>query len=183
MNTSFKQLYLQYYAPAKRFATLYVKRSDVAEDVVQDVFLNIYELQKRAPQCNFSMAYVMTSVKHGCISFLRGELLITELDGNYSEVERSEMQWMCNQLEMWDLTTSVKEDTISEIYKAIDALPPQCREIFFRSKIEGKKHAEIAQELNISINTIESQMSIAYRKLRKSLERFLLILLLFVLHF
>lgn len=93
------------------------------------------------------------------------------------------MQWMCNQLEMWDLTTSVTEDTISEIYKAIDALPPQCREIFFRSKIEGKKHAEIAQELNISINTIESQMSIAYRKLRKSLERFLLILLLFVLHF
>lgn len=70
--------------------------------------------------------------------FLRGELLITELDGNYSEVERSEMQWMCNQLEMWDLTTSVTEDTISEIYKAIDALPPQCREIFFRSKIEGK---------------------------------------------
>ena len=93
------------------------------------------------------------------------------------------MQWMCNQLEMWDLTTSVTEDTISEIYKAIDALPPQCREIFFRSKIEGKKHAEIAQELNISINTIESQMSIAYRKLRKSLERFLLILLFFVLHF
>ena len=182
MDTSFKQLYLQYYAPAKRFATLYVKRSDVAEDVVQDVFLKIYELQERAPQCNFSMAYVMTSVKHGCISFLRGELL-TELDGNYSEVERSEMQWMCNQLEMWDLTTSVTEDTISEIYKAIDALPPQCREIFFRSKIEGKKHAEIAQELNISINTIESQMSIAYRKLRKSLERFLLILLLFVLHF
>ena len=39
MDTSFKQLYLQYYAPAKRFATLYVKRSDVAEDVVQDVFL------------------------------------------------------------------------------------------------------------------------------------------------
>ena len=140
MDTSFKQLYLQYYAPAKRFATLYVKRSDVAEDVVQDVFLKIYELQKRAPQCNFSMAYVMTSVKHGCISFLRGELLITELEGNYSEVERSEMQWMCNQLEMWDLTTSVTEDTISEIYKAIDALPPQCREIFFRSKIEGKKH-------------------------------------------
>ena len=69
MNTSFKQLYLQYYAPAKRFATLYVKRSDVAEDVVQDVFLKIYELQERAPQCNFSMAYVMTSVKHGCISF------------------------------------------------------------------------------------------------------------------
>ena len=90
---------------------------------------------------------------------------------------------MCNQLEMWDLTTSVTEDTTSEIYKAIDALPPQCREIFFRSKIEGKKHAEIAQELNISINTIESQMSIAYRKLRKSLERFLLILLFFVLHF
>ena len=179
----FDTFYVLWYTRAKHFATFYLKDEEAAEDVVQDVFLKIYELQKRAPQCNFSMAYVMTSVKHGCISFLRGELLITELEGNYSEVERSEMQWMCNQLEMWDLTTSVTEDTISEIYKAIDALPPQCREIFFRSKIEGKKHAEIAQELNISINTIETQMSIAYRKLRKSLERFLLILLLFVLHF
>ena len=62
MNTSFKQLYLQYYAPAKRFATLYVKRSDVAEDVVQDVFLNIYELQKRAPECNFSMALYISEM-------------------------------------------------------------------------------------------------------------------------
>ena len=180
MNTSFKQLYLQYYAPAKRFATLYVKRSDVAEDIVQDVFLKIYELQKNTSQCNFPMAYIMTSVKHGCISFLRGELLLTQFEGTYSEVERSEMQWMCHQLEAWDLTTSLNEDAFSEIYKAIDALPTQCREIFIRSKIEGKKHAEIAQELDISINTIESQMSIAYRKLRKSLEHFLFLLLLFL---
>lgn len=180
MNTSFKQLYLQYYAPAKRFATLYVKRSDVAEDIVQDVFLKIYELQKNTSQCNFPMAYIMTSVKHGCISFLRGELLLTQFEGTYSEVERSEMQWMCHQLETWDLTTSLNEDAFSEIYKAIDALPTQCREIFIRSKIEGKKHAEIAQELNISINTIESQMSIAYRKLRKSLEHILFLLLLFL---
>ena len=95
MDTSFKQLYLQYYAPAKRFATLYVKRSDVAEDVVQDVFLKIYELQKRAPQCNFSMAYVMTSVKHGCISFLRGELLITELEGNEAKCNGCAINLKC----------------------------------------------------------------------------------------
>ena len=54
--------------------------------------------------------------------------------------------------------------------KAINSLPEKCREIFIKNKIEGKKQKEIALELNISINTIESQMAIAYKKLRVELK-------------
>jgi len=53
---------------------------------------------------------------------------------------------------------------------AIESLPQKCREIFILNKIEGKKQKIIAQELNISINTVESQMAIAYKKLKEVLK-------------
>ena len=69
-------------------------------------------------------------------------------------------------LEYLDLDI-LEEESIEQILsKAIDALPEKCREIFIKNKIEGKKQKEIAAELNISINTVETQMGIAYKKLK-----------------
>ncbi|MDD4592438.1 MAG: sigma-70 family RNA polymerase sigma factor, partial [Parabacteroides sp.] len=66
------------------------------------------------------------------------------------------------------------DDNIEEVInKAVDSLPEKCREIFIKSKIEGKKQKEIAQELDLSINTIETQMEIAYKKLKIELKDFL----------
>ena len=65
----------------------------------------------------------------------------------------------------------LEEESIEQILsKAIDALPEKCREIFIKNKIEGKKQKEIAAELNISINTVETQMGIAYKKLKTELK-------------
>ena len=63
------------------------------------------------------------------------------------------------------------------LYEAIEKLPPKCREIFVMSKLEGKKQAQIAQELGISINTIEVQIGIAYKKLRQELKDYVPLLL------
>jgi RNA polymerase sigma-70 factor (ECF subfamily) len=75
-----------------------------------------------------------------------------------------------------EANTSVEEI----ITKAIDALPEKCREIFVKSRLEGKKQKEIAEEMNISINTIETQMGIAYKKLKAKLKNYLP-LMLFIL--
>ena len=73
-------------------------------------------------------------------------------------------------LEYLDLDI-LEEESIEQILsKAIDALPEKCREIFIKNKIEGKKQKEIAAELNISINTVETQMGIAYKKLKTELK-------------
>lgn len=70
-------------------------------------------------------------------------------------------------------------DTI--IQDAIDSLPEKCREIFVLNKFEGKKQKTIAQELNISIHTVESQMAIAYKKLKEALkDHVLLFIFLFI---
>ena len=70
---------------------------------------------------------------------------------------------------------SEKITTLPKIHKYI--LHEKCREIFVKSRIEGKKHAEIAAELNISTKTVENQMTIAYKKLRSSLKDYLPLLL------
>ena len=80
-------------------------------------------------------------------------------------------------LETFDNNLFSDQDIEKLISRALDALPEKCRAIFIMSKIEGKKHNEIAQELNISINTVGSQIGIAYKKLRTELKDYLPILL------
>jgi len=63
------------------------------------------------------------------------------------------------------------------ISRALDSLSDKCREIFIMNKLEGKKQKQIAEELNISINTVETQMGIAYKKLRVELKDYMPLLL------
>ena len=83
-------------------------------------------------------------------------------------------------LEAFDELLFSEPDIETVIQNAIESLPQKCREIFILNKIEGKKQKIIAQELNISINTVESQMAIAYKKLKETLKDYapLLIFLL-----
>ena len=65
----------------------------------------------------------------------------------------------------------IKDRKTEHLRKEIDLLPSKCKEIFVLSKFEGMKYKEIATQLNISIKTVESQMSIALSKLRKELQK------------
>ena len=76
---------------------------------------------------------------------------------------------------------SSEEDIETLLRNAIDKLPERCRLIFIKSRIEGKKYKEIAEELNLSVNTVEGQISIALKKLREELKDYLpLLLFLFI---
>ncbi|MCZ2417064.1 MAG: sigma-70 family RNA polymerase sigma factor, partial [Burkholderiales bacterium] len=73
-------------------------------------------------------------------------------------------------LEQLDTGLIPGEDIEETVMEAINNLPPKCREIFILSRVEGKKYSKISQILGISVNTVENQMGIALRKLRKDLE-------------
>ena len=63
------------------------------------------------------------------------------------------------------------------LYEALNKLPERCRQIFVMSKLEGKKQKQIAEELGLSVNTVEVQMGIAYKKLREELKDYMPIIL------
>ena len=150
-HIDFEQIYLSYFSKMKRFAREYVLSDEDAENIVQDVFLDFWEKKELLPLPINILAYLFTSIKNRCIDFLRHKMKyysLGELDEGIFE----------------------KDDVEQLLSKVIDSLPERCREIFLKSKIEGKKQKEIAEEMNISINTVETQMGIAYKKLRNELK-------------
>jgi len=109
-------------------------------------------------------------LKNRCVDFLRRETLEQEVNKTIRDEQLRELKMKLESLEALDSAFLNKPDIETLIQDAIDDLPEKCREIFLMNKLEGKKQKAIARELNISIHTVESQMAIAYKKLKEALK-------------
>jgi RNA polymerase sigma-70 factor (ECF subfamily) len=163
----------------KRFARQYVIREEDAENIVQDVFFELWEKQIAFNSfVNFN-GFLFMMLKNKCIDFLRRKTLeqqaIDEIQSEYIRTLRLKFE----SLEALDNKFLNESGVDTIIQKAIDCLPEKCREIFVMNKIEGKKQREIAQELHISVHTVESQMAIAYKKLKETLKDYMPLFLFF----
>lgn len=169
-DKAFEQLYLQYYARMKRFAQEYVVLEEDAENILQDVFLEFWEKRDTLLAYSNIIAFLFTAIKNKCINLLKRRMLEQEVSNRMQEEYVRTLQINLESLEFMPVELFQNEDIHQKIHEAINALPPKCREIFIMSKIEGKKQKDIAAELNISIHAIETQMGIAYKKLRENLK-------------
>lgn len=176
----FKEAYLTYHSGLVRFAQSFIKIREDAENIVQDAFADIWETGGRAIQNrNHLLALLFTLIKNKSIDYLRHEIVVREAETIIQEEYRRDMQMKFDTLEAFDNDLLASGESVEDLlHKAIDALPEQCRKIFIMNKLEGKKQSDIATELKISINTVESQMSVAYRKLRKAMKNNILLLFL-----
>ncbi|SCD18947.1 RNA polymerase sigma-70 factor [Proteiniphilum saccharofermentans] len=178
-KTQFEEAYVSYYARMKRFARQYVIREEDAENIVQDIFFDLWEKQLEFSSfVNFN-GFLFMMLKNRCIDFLRRKTLEQQLiDEIQSEYIRT-LKLKFESLEALDNKFLNETDIDTVIKNAIDSLPEKCREIFVMNKIEGKKQKLIAQELNISVHTVESQMGIAYKKLKEALKYYMPLFLFF----
>lgn len=178
----FESFYITWYSRVKYFARDYVLSEEEAENITQDVFLDFYQKRDSLDFHINVIAYLFTSVKNRCIDYLRRKLLEQEAASRMQEDFDLSFRMKFDSLEAFDMD-GLSEDNIKNIIeKALNALPQRCREIFILSKLEGKKQKEIAEQLNVSVKTIETQMTIAYKKLREELKNYLP-LLMFILSF
>lgn len=180
-SLDFEQIYITYFSAMKRFAKEYVISEEDAENIVQDVFADIWEKRDLLSFHINLIAYLFMSIKNRCIDHLRSKIRNEEVTNDLQEEFQMAARLKYDALEAFDKNLFSEKDIEKVITNAIDNLPEKCREIFIKSKIEGKKHKEIAAELNVSINTIESQMSIAYRKLKQELKNYAPLLLFLIL--
>ncbi|KKB55672.1 RNA polymerase sigma-70 factor [Parabacteroides gordonii] len=173
----FENFYITWYSRVKHFARDYVLSEEEAENITQDVFLDFYQKRDSLDFHINVIAYLFTSVKNRCIDYLRRKLLEQEAAAKMQEEFDLSFRMKFDSLEAFNLE-GLSEDNIKNIIeKALESLPERCREIFVMSKIEGKKQKEIAEELGVSVKTIECQMTIAYKKLREELKNYLPLLL------
>jgi RNA polymerase sigma-70 factor (ECF subfamily) len=156
----------------KNFAREYVILEDDAEDIVQDIFMELYEKFDVLNTMNNTTAYIFTAVKNRCIDYLRRKIISRESAERIREEYLLTLRMKFDSLEILDDDLLEKEDLEEIIKKALDKLPERCRLIFIKHKVEGMKLKEIAEELQLSPKTIENQMTIAYKKLQEELKEY-----------
>jgi len=151
-------LFETYHAPLFRFAETYVCCPGLAEDIVQEVFIKIWE---NAPSriSKSLRAYLFLMVRNACIDYLRSV-----------QVEDKKMHKLFESQVLSDSVDLDIDETITlKIKDAISELPEQCREVYQMSVFDGLKHAEIAQELDISVSAVKVQVYRAKNSLREKL--------------
>lgn len=166
----FETFYITWYSRAVYFATEYVSSESDAENIVQDVFLHLYERRELLDtQLNW-VAYFFTSIKNKCLDYLSKKLKEHEAICEIQTESTLALRMKLDSLDILDVDFPDEDTLEARLDIALKKLPECCRKIFIMSKLEGKKQKDIAQELQISVNTVESQMAIAYKKLREELK-------------
>lgn len=161
----FEYLFRNYYYGLCRFVAGIIKSSSVAEDIVQDVFLNIWQNKKEwLPQGNIK-TYLYKASKNRAINYLKHLTVIN----NWAESSTENITLSGNNIE----NEYVQKETLLSINKAIEKLPEKCKVIFMLQRQEGLTYKEISEVLNISLSTVETQMGRALKKIRKLLFPFL----------
>ena len=177
VRENFDSIYINNFSRLFLFAKEYVLFDEEAENIVQDIFLMLWE-KKDILRVDVSLtAYLFTLVKNKCIDFLRHRMVEQIYSENIQQEYNEELNVKLFALESFDHNFSSEEQIEILLRNAIDKLPERCRLIFIKSRIEGKKYKEIAEELNLSVNTVEGQISIALKKLREELKDYLPLLL------
>ncbi|NDV67975.1 RNA polymerase sigma-70 factor [Dysgonomonas sp. 25] len=169
----FSNLYLTYYSKLLRFAEEYVLSTEDAENIVQDIFLKLWEKQELLPLVENINAYLFKLIRNRCLDYLKHQLSVEKYTKNTQDAFRLELSLKLHSLDQFDEDIFANENIDKVIMDAINELPDRCREIFMLSKIEGLKYKEISARLGISVNTVENQIGIALKKLRLKLKHYL----------
>ena len=169
---TFEEIYLSYFPRLLRFAREYVAVEEDAENIVQDVFLTLWERRDEL-KIQVTTSYLFVLIKNRCIDHLRRMKHAVIGKKRMQEHFDYEQQMKLYSLEALDPVLVADTDVERIIHHAINSLPPKCREVFVLHKIDGKKYRDIAEEMNISVSTVENHMSIALRKLREQLKDYM----------
>lgn len=161
---SYEKLFRELFKPLCAFALKYVNDLDECRNLVQEVFISLWEKYDGLPAGTNHRSYLFTAVRNRCLNHLRDKKKLTILE-NVAEANHAETS---TELEAKELER--------EIELGINSLPEKCRQIFELNRMEGLKYGEIAEKLGISIKTVEAQMSKALSVLRTHLGEFLTII-------
>ncbi|MBC7890925.1 MAG: RNA polymerase sigma-70 factor [Sphingobacteriaceae bacterium] len=161
-RSAFRALFEAFYPELLRFALFYVRQKEVAEELVQDVFVKIWQRRHFLPGVQNLRSYLFTATRHHCLNHLQKAVVpLVSLDELPSETALKDNFHPENAL--------LLEETRHVIQGAIDHLPPQCRLIFNLVREQGLSYREVAEVLELSPRTVESQMGIALKKLAAAL--------------
>ncbi|MDP2336298.1 MAG: RNA polymerase sigma-70 factor [Bacteroidota bacterium] len=162
---AFKELYLAYFDRLYKFALSIIHSAEFAEEAVNDVFLNIWQKRSSLKTIENLNNYLFISTKNTSFNYL----------SKFRKERNTSLDDVLVRFEVDELTpetTFFTNEVRNEIEHAINQLPPKTKLVFQMAKIEGLKYKEIAEILDISVNTIDNHIATAIKKLGQSLKHF-----------
>lgn len=172
-DKGFEQVFKENYRGLCIYAQNYIQELAVAEDIVHDVFVNMWHKRDSIHEERSVKSYLYRSVHNRCLNYIRDNKKFATnsediLDSATIQIsEDNEQQYAAAELE-------------GKIMNIISSLPLRCGEVFKLSRFEELKYSEIAERLNISIKTVENQISKALKILRKQLSDYDILLFLII---
>jgi len=170
---NFSEIYIAYYSKLLRFATDFVVNKEDAENVIQDIFVGLWERKESLENIENTNAYLFKLTKNRCLDYLKHKISEEKYVSNTQFSYEQAFALKLQSLENFDVDIASEEKMEKIIIDAIHTLPKKCREIFLLNRYEGLKYKEISEQLGLSVNTVETQMGIALKKLREKLKIYL----------
>lgn len=160
-------IFRTYYPGLVGFVRRYVKTTEIAEELVQDLFLKIWSRRGSLGAIDSVKTYLFRAARNTALNHLRRR----KLEHEWVEKEQGEVSEEQGMEGSGDETVEESE-LAAAVRAAVDRLPPRCREVFMLSRDGGLTYAEIAKSLGISIKTVETQMGRALKALRENLKAY-----------
>ncbi len=157
---AFMFLYNKYYRRLYAYALALIDDKAAAQDIIQEVFLNTWKYRKRLDSQYTIQSFLYKTVHNE---------FITQYQKNKKEMTLQLKYVQALNAVMDDNDPTSIERLISLVNKEIQNLPPKCKNVFLLSKKEGLTNIEISDHLNVTIKTVEAQITKAYSVLRKKL--------------
>jgi RNA polymerase sigma-70 factor (ECF subfamily) len=168
---AFSSIFRLHYEPLSLFAVRYLRDLQAAENIVQDIFVRLWEARNSLNVHTNLKSYLYASVRNACLNYLKHASYSKSLDEAEVQSAGPAMQPDI-QAESNELAAALED--------AINGLPPKCRQVFCMAKYDDLSYQEIAEILAISVNTVKTQLRRALKSLSAALQHFQLLLLLLI---
>ncbi len=171
--SSFNEIYQKYREPFTKLAISYVGDRSIAEDFVTDSFIAYWENRNKLPSNANVPAYILVSLKNKCLTYLTRLRKEQEVIDSIKSQYQWELDFQIASLEACDPQEIFSEEVWQLVNDAIRSLPEKTKEIFLLSRMEYLTNREIAEQLNVSIKTVEFHVGKALKVMRVALKDYL----------
>ena len=175
-RTNFDQAFLKYHHSLLLYTLKFIEDEQEALDLVQDIFVTLWEKGNLNQKEEQVKAYLFTSVKNNCLNYLKHQKVVRKFEQHLSvQLRESELAYYQS-----GEKSLIEQEDLTRIEEAIASLGDIYKEVIFLSRMEGLKNNEIAERLNIPVRTVETRLFRALSTLKEKIStRSFLILLYF----
>lgn len=168
-DKAFEQMFKAHYKELHSYANVMLRDEDTAEEIVQSMFLKFWEKRELLNVQTSIKAYLYKCVYNDSLNYLKHQKVKTKYQDFAAYTMNDHHEAASSRLELTELQYKLQE--------ALNELPEHCRTIFQMSRFEELKYREIAEQLDLSIKTVENQMGKALKILRLKLADFITLIL------